>query len=126
MLAAMAAFVLQGALVPVAQAMAALGVVSQPAAVVNGHIHTHGSLLHSHGGGAGHVHGVADHDDDDTAGLGKIFYSTCCITSAVVATSGSDAVWLEVVSVLTGAVPDRLNGIEPAAPKPPPRPPSIT
>jgi hypothetical protein len=69
MFLAISAFVLQGPLISVSQAEAALGAMSEPAVALSGSVHFHDQLaghVHSHDGdnAEGHVHDGPDHDDD--------------------------------------------------------------
>src|SRR5262245_9103255 len=76
MLAAMAAFVQQSAMIVASEAAASFGLMPQPATMLNASIHFHDNLavnLHVHAShnGPGHVHGPAD-VDHDTADEGKV------------------------------------------------------
>src|SRR5215217_3018060 len=70
MLAAMLLFVQQAAIITVSQALASIGLMRDPAVVLNGSAHFHGGLagnVHVHGdkNGVGHIHNAVDADDDD-------------------------------------------------------------
>lgn len=67
MLMAISAFVLQGSLICISQAKAALGAMPEPSVVLSGSVHFHDQLaghVHAHGGESseGHVHDGPDHD----------------------------------------------------------------
>jgi hypothetical protein len=69
MVMAILAFVLQGTLISVSQARAAVGAMPGPAVALNGSVHYHDQLaghVHDHGGdnAQGHVHDGPDHDGD--------------------------------------------------------------
>src|SRR5262245_52560792 len=115
MLAAMVAFVQQGAMIVASQAAAAGGVMPQPATMLSGSVHFHDSLavnVHVHGGdkGAGHVHGPADLDHDESDEGGKAPLCSIGHTSAVM-----PAVAYVVVCGVVRAVEclprDRLDGV---------------
>src|SRR5215468_10410916 len=77
MLAAMAAFVQQSAMIVASEAAASFGVMPQPATMLNASVHFHDNLavnLHVHAGhnGPGHVHGPTDVDHDKPDGGGKV------------------------------------------------------
>src|SRR5262245_29156875 len=129
MLVAMGAFVQQGTMIAVSQAMASGGFMPQPATMLSGPVHFHDNLavnMHAHDGdkGAGHAHGPADldHDESDEA----IKAPVCSIghTSAVMPT----VVYAVVHGVIRAAehLPqDRLDGVEPDGLSRPPSTPSI-
>jgi hypothetical protein len=129
MLVATAAFVQQGAMIAASQAAASSGFMPQPATMLTGSVHFHDELavnLHVHGGheGAGHVHGPADvdHDDSDEGGAAPI----CSIghASALI-----PAVVFEVLCSVARAVDwlphRRLQGVEPEGLSRPPSTPGI-
>jgi hypothetical protein len=128
MLAGMAAFIQQGAMISASQAAASGGFMPQPAAMLSGSVHFHDQLavnLHVHDGqGPGHVHGPADldHDESDEA----IKAPVCSIghTSAVM-----PAVAYAVVCGVSRAAEhlpqDRLDGVEPDGLSRPPSTPGI-
>jgi len=129
MLVAMAAFVQQGAMIAASQAAASGGFMPQPATMLSGSVHFHDNLavnLHVHHGdkGAGHVHGPADldHDDSDEAIKAPICSvgHTCAVMPAV-----AYAV-VRVVGRAAEDVPcDRLDGVEPDGLSRPPSTPGI-
>jgi hypothetical protein len=130
MLAAMAAFVQQGAMIVASQAAAAGGVMPQPATMLSGSVHFHDSLavnVHVHGGdkGAGHVHSPADLDHDESDEEGKA-PPLCSIghTSAVMPT-GAYVVVCGVVRATECLPHDRLDGVEPDGLSRPPSTPGI-
>lgn len=139
MLAAMALFLHQAALISVSQAAAAIGIMPHPAATISGPVHVHDGVaghVHIHGGNtaAGHTHEAAgadstdiDHDDlvrDDDAGTAPSMASLCC-TAAVMPVPPAHAVFLGIVSVITAAPHDPLRGVEPGGLHRPPRTPDI-
>lgn len=68
MVVAISAFVLQGTLISISQAKAAVGAMPEPAVIVSGSVHFHDQLaghVHDHGGESaeGHVHDGPDHDN---------------------------------------------------------------
>src|SRR5262245_24373098 len=89
MLLAIAAFVLQSAVIMGSQAAASTGSMPHPAVVIAGSIHRHDNLarhVHSHGGdnAAGHVHGHVDHDHHDADEAGKVLLWSLAGISVVV------------------------------------------
>ena len=81
MFMAISAFVLQGALISVSQAKAALGAMPEPSVTLSGSVHFHDQLaghVHSHGGdhSEGHVHDGPDHDDDGGPNLTWSIFGT--------------------------------------------------
>jgi hypothetical protein len=76
MLAAMAAFIQQSAMIAASEAAASCGLMPQPATMLNASAHFHDNLavhLHVHAShnGAGHVHGPTDVDHDEADEGGK-------------------------------------------------------
>jgi hypothetical protein len=129
MLAGMAAFIQQGAMITASQAAASGGFMPQPATMLSGSVHFHDDLagnLHVHGGDnwAGHVHGPADldHDESDEGGpapISSVGY-TCAVLPAVVY-----AVLYDVVNGAECLPHNRLDGVEPDGLSRPPSTPSI-
>src|SRR5262245_17834163 len=77
MLAAMAAFVQQSAMIVASEAAASLCSKPKPATMLNASVHFHDNLavnLHVHAShnGPGHVHGPTDVDHDKPDGEGKV------------------------------------------------------
>src|SRR5262245_30972067 len=129
MLVAMAAFVQQGAMIAASQAAASSGFMPQPATMLSGSIHFHDNLavnLHVHDGdkGAGHVHGPADldHDDSDEAIKAPVCSvgHTCAVMPAV-----AHAIVCGVVRAAEYLPHDRLDGVEPDGLSRPPSTPGI-
>jgi hypothetical protein len=129
MLAAIVAFVQQGAMIAASQAAASGGVMPQPATMLSGSVHFHDNLavnVHVHDGhkGAGHVHGPADvdHDDSDEA----IKAPVCSIghTSALMPAVAYTVV-CGVIHPAEHLPQDRLDGVEPDGLSRPPSTPSI-
>jgi hypothetical protein len=142
MLAALAAFLLQTAMIIVSEAAASTGSMPQPAVVLSGPVHFHDHLagnVHSHGGNVAaghvhhhalhddhHVHHHAVHDDDDhdvdqpTNVLLGSFACTCAVLPAPIACA------IVVAVVTDGEVaPEHLVGVEPDGLSRPPSTPSI-
>jgi hypothetical protein len=129
MLAAMVAFVQQGAMIIASQAAAAGDVMPHPATMLSGTVHFHDNLavnVHVHGGGkgAGHVHGPADVDHDDTDEAIKApvcsVGHTCAVLPAI-----AHAVLCDVVRAAEYLPPKRLDGVEPDGLSRPPSTPGI-
>jgi hypothetical protein len=129
MLVATAAFVQQGAMIAASQAAASGGFMPQPATMLSGSVHFHDSLavnLHVHDGdkGAGHVHGPADldHDDSDEAAKPPLcsIGHTCAVLPAV-----AHAVLCDIVRADECLPHDRLDGVEPDGLSRPPSTPGI-
>jgi hypothetical protein len=117
MLAAALAFVHQGAMIVVSQAAAFAGVMPNPAVSVSGKLHIHDELagnMHTHGGDTapGHVHNVADHDDDDADAGMTVFWGLGC-TSAVLPAMETGSISFDVVSAIRALAQGRLDGLEP-------------
>jgi hypothetical protein len=131
-LAAMAFFV-QGGLIAASEAAAAVGSVPDPAVVLDGPVHVHGQLpghFHAHDGdnGAGHVHLVADADDDhadDNPANGKLCFFSCAVSVAILATMDISGPLLTRTKALPAATNDWCTGTEPDGLRRPPRPPGI-
>jgi hypothetical protein len=129
MLAGMAAFIQQGAMIAASQAAASGGFMSQPATMLSGSVHFHDNLavnVHAHDGdkGAGHVHGPADldHDDSDEAIKAPVCSvgHTCAVMPAV-----AYAVVRGVGRAAEHLPCDRLDGVEPDGLSRPPSTPGI-
>ena len=129
MLVAMVAFVQQGAMIAASQAAASGGFMPQPATMLSGSVHFHDHLavnVHVHGGdkGAGHVHGPADldHDDSDEAMKAPVCSvgHTCAVLPAV-----AHAVLCDIVRAVECLPQERLDGVEPDGLSRPPSTPSI-
>jgi hypothetical protein len=128
MLAAMAIFIQQGALIAASQAAASLGVMPQPARMLSGAIHFHDNLagnLHVHGGhnGAGHVHGPADLDHDESDEGQALVWSVG--HASAVMPAAACAVSCNVVRADECLPHGRLDGVEPDGLSRPPSTPSI-
>jgi hypothetical protein len=116
MFMAISAFVLQGALISISQAKAALGAMPEPSVTLSGSVHFHDQLVghvHSHGDNSeGHVHDGADHDDDGGPNLIWSIFGTS-IVSAELAVLASPfqllgLVELPTVRAIDGVRPDGL------------------
>jgi hypothetical protein len=129
MLAAMAAFIQQGAMIAASQAAASGGFMPQPATMVSGSVHFHDHLavnMHVHDGhkGAGHVHGPGDFDHDDSDEVIKTPVCSIGLTSAIMPA----VAYIVVCGVIHAAeqLPqDRLDGVEPDGLSRPPSTPGI-
>src|SRR5262245_26621644 len=129
MLAGMAAFIQQGAMIAASQAAASSGFMPQPATMLSGPVHFHDTLavnVHVHGGhkGPGHVHGPADldHDDSDEAIKAPVCSvgHTCAVMPAV-----AYAVVCGVGRAADHLPHNRLDGVEPDGLSRPPSTPGI-
>ena len=118
MFVALAAFLLQGVLVSVSQAKAAVGIVPEPAVTLSGSVHYHdqlAGLVHSHAGDTkqGHVHDGPDLDDDSGPCLAiSMFASSIAWFAPPVLESPFDLIGfaeLPAVQALTGIEPDALT-----------------
>ena len=116
MFMAIAAFVLQGVLIYVSQAEAAVGAMPKPSVTLNGSLHYHDQLagnIHSHGGDTrqGHVHDGPDLDDDSGSYLAwSIFGSSIAWPEPPVLGSPFDLLgFVELPPMQT------LHGVEPEA-----------
>jgi hypothetical protein len=129
MLAATAAFIQQGAMIAASQAAASGGFMPQPATMLSGSVHFHDDLagnLHVHGGDnrAGHVHGPADLDHDESDEGGNTSVCSLGHTSAVMPSAGY-AVFCDAVRAAELLPQARLDGVEPDGLSRPPSTPSI-
>jgi hypothetical protein len=129
MLAAMVAFVQQGAMIVASQAAAAGGVMPQPATMLSETLHFHDNLagnVHAHGGhkGAGHVHSPADVDHDESDEGGKAPLCSLGHASAVIPAVVFEVLY-SVARVVDPAPHRRLQGVEPDGLSRPPSTPSI-
>jgi len=121
MLAAMAAFVQQGAMIVASEAAASFGLMPQPATMLNASVHFHDNLavnLHVHAGhnGPGHVHGPADVDHDKADGGGQAVvcsgghtFAVMPIPACAVIRDSARTVESPPIDRLIGIEPDRLN-----------------
>src|SRR5258705_9638863 len=99
MLAGTLAFILQGTMISVSDAVASMGLMPQPAETLGGSFHLHDHLaghVHHHGGdnAAGHAHSLADPDDDDLDDIGKTLFWSLGATSPLMAVGGPLALFL--------------------------------
>jgi len=116
MFMAISAFVLQGALISVSQAKAAMGDMPEPSVTLSGSVHFHDQLaghVHSHGDNSeGHVHDGPDHDDDGGQNLTwSIFGTSIASPELSVLVSPFDLlglVELPAVRAIDGVRPDGL------------------
>jgi len=115
MFVAVSAFVLQGALISVSQAMAATGKMLAPSVTLSGSLHFHDQLAghaHEHGDDSaeGHIH---DGPDDDSGGPSlcwSIFSTSIAIPAFIALTRSADLLGLiEMPTVRT------TDGVEPGA-----------
>jgi hypothetical protein len=93
MVVAISAFVLQGALISISEARAAVGIMPQPSVTLNGSAHFHDQLtgdVHDHGSNAeGHVHDGPDGDRGSCPKLCWSIFGTSVVIPAPVALSRS-------------------------------------
>ena len=117
MFMAISAFVVQGTLISVSQAKAALGSMPEPSITLSGSVHFHDQLaghVHSHGDDSseGHVHDGWDHDDDGGLSLTwNIFGTSIASPESIFLASSFELlglVGLPVVLAIDGVRPDGL------------------
>jgi len=117
MLVAISAFVLQGTLISVSQAKAALGSMPEPSITLNGPVHFHDQLaghVHSHGddNSEGHVHDGPDHDGGGVPNVTWSIFGTSIASPAFIVLAGAfdllGLVDLPVVLAIDGVGPDGL------------------
>jgi len=116
MVMAISAFVLQGTLISISQAKAAVGAMPEPSVTLSGSVHFHDQLaghVHSHGDNTeGHVHDGPDHDDDGGPNLTwNLFSSSIASPELPVLASSFDLlglVELPAVQAIEGVRPDGL------------------
>jgi hypothetical protein len=128
MLAVMALFAMQSAMITASQAAAALGVMPQPAVAFSGAIHVHDGLAgHAHihaSNAAGHVHDAANLDNDDDTNAAAPLVSLCC-TAAVMPAVAAETTSLAIARRIEAAPHDALHGVEPGRLNRPPSTPDI-
>lgn len=113
MFMAISAFVLQGTLISISQAMAATGKVLEPSVTLSGSLHFHDQLAghaHEHGGdnAEGHIH---DEPDDDSGGPSlcwSIFGTSIAIPTFIALTRSADLLGLIEMPAFR-----RIAGVEP-------------
>jgi len=113
MLMAILAFVLQGTLISISQAKAALGSLLEPSITLSGFVHFHDQLAghaHEHGGDSaeGHIH---DGPDDDSSGPSlcwSIFGTSIAIPAFIALTRSADLLGLIEMPAFR-----RTAGVEP-------------
>jgi hypothetical protein len=113
MFMAISAFVLQGTLISISQAMAATGKVPEPSVTLSGSLHFHDQLAghaHEHGGdnAEGHIH---DGPDDDSGGPSlcwSIFGTSIAIPTFIALTRSADLLGLIEMPAFR-----RIAGVEP-------------
>jgi|SRR5215216_5198320 len=117
MLVAISAFVLQGTLISISQAKAALGSMPEPSITLSGSVHFHDQLaghVHNHGddNSEGHVHDWPDHDRDGAPSLTWSIFGASIASPAFIVLAGSfelrGLVELPVVLATDGVRPDGL------------------
>ncbi len=121
MFVAISAFVLQGALISISQAMAATGKMLGPSVNLSGSLHFHDQLAghaHEHGGDSaeGHIH---DGPDDDSGGPSlcwSIFGTSITIPAFIALTRSADLLGLIEMPAFR-----RIAGVEPGGLIRPPR-----
>ena len=121
MLAAMAAFIQQSAMISASEAVASCGLMPQPATMLNASVHFHDNLavnLHVHAShnGAGHVHGPtdADHDEADDGGKALVFsgghiFAMMPVPACAVLCDSVRTIELHSIGRVVGFEPDGLN-----------------
>jgi hypothetical protein len=131
MLLAMLLFVQQAAIITVSQALASIGLMRDPAVVLNGPAHFHGGLagnVHVHGdkNGVGHVHNAVDtdDDDDDVNGAGHAPIWSFGYTAAVIPPMNASALAFKVIYV-GQCHHERGEGVEPDGMQRPPSTPNM-
>jgi hypothetical protein len=117
MFMAISAFVLQGILISISQAKAALGSMPGPSITLSGSVHFHDQLaghVHAHGddNSEGHVHDGPDHDGDGAPNLTWSIFGTSIASPEFIVLAGSfdllGLVDLPVVLATDGVRPDAL------------------
>ena len=101
MFVAISAFFLQGTLVSVSQANAALGVLPAPSITLTGAVHFHDQLAgyvhaHSNDSSESHVHDGPDHDDDGIPNLAWSIFGTSIASPEFVGLAD----WFELLGLL--------------------------
>ena len=114
MVVAMSAFVLQGALISISEAQAAVGIMPQPSVTLNGSAHFHDLLtgdVHEHGSNAeGHVHdGPDDAGHDSGLKLCWSIFGASVVIPAPVALSRS----LDLLGLVELPPVQTADGVEP-------------
>jgi len=93
MVVAISAFVLQGALISISEARAAVGIMPQPSVTLNGSAHFHDQLtgdVHDHGSNSeGHVHDGPNADHDGCLKLCWSIFGASVVIPAHIALSHS-------------------------------------
>lgn len=117
MFMAMSAFVLQGTLISISQAKAALGSMPEPSITLSGSVHFHDKLaghVHAHGddNSEGHVHDGPDHDGDGAPNLTWSIFGTSIASPELIVLVSSfsllGSVDLPAIRAIDGVRPDGL------------------
>ena len=113
MFVAISAFVLQGALISISQAMAATGKMLEPSVTLTGSLHFHDQLAghaHEHGDDSaeGHIHDGPDDDSGDPSLCWSLFGTSIAIPASPALTRSSDLLGLIEMPAFR-----RIAGIEP-------------
>jgi hypothetical protein len=117
MFMAMSAFVLQGTLISISQAKAALGSMPEPSITLSGSVHFHDQLaghVHAHGddNSEGHVHDGPDHDGDGAPNLTWSIFGTSIASPELIVLVSSFSllgpVDLPAIRAIDGVRPDGL------------------
>ncbi len=113
MVMAISAFVLQGALISISQALAAVEIMPQPSVTLNGSAHFHDQLtghVHDHGSNSeGHVHNGPDLDKDGGLNLCWSIFGASIIIPARVALFRS----YELLGIVELPALQTADGVEP-------------
>jgi hypothetical protein len=114
MVVAISAFVLQGTLISISQALAAVGTMPEPSVTLSGSVHFHDQLaghVHDHGGGnsEGHVHDEPDHDNGGLGLSWNLFGASIAVPACVALGRSFDLLGLVELPAVQMA-----DGIEPA------------
>jgi len=115
MFVAISAFVLQGALISIAQAMAATGKMLEPSVNLSGSLHFHDQLAghaHEHGGESaeGHIHDGPCDDSDGPSLCWSIFGTSIAIPAFIALARSADLLGLIELPAVR-----RTDGVEPGA-----------
>ena len=113
MVMAISAFVLQGALISISQALAAVEIMPQPSVTLNGSAHFHDQLtghVHDHGSNAeGHIHNGPDADKDGGLNLCWSIFAPSMIVPAPVALVRS----FDLLGLVEPTAVRTADGVEP-------------
>jgi hypothetical protein len=116
MFMAISAFVLQGTLISVSQAKAALGSMPEPSITLSGSVHFHDQLaghVHAHDdvNSEGHVHDGPDHDGDGAPSLTWSIFGMSIASPAFIVLPGS----FDLLGLVDLPVVLATDGVRPGA-----------